>query len=106
MPPAILASGARRDMQNAARVIAQDNVSAARRFPRAVEAIARRIGEFPEIGVERLELASPPYRFVVVPGFSYVAVYDASQRPPAILRILHGARDLQDTLRGLPHNRP
>jgi len=105
MPTATLAAGARRDMQNAARTIARDNVSAARRFPRAVAAPARRIGDFPNIGVERLELASPPYRFVAIPGFPYVAVYNSIPRPPLILRILHGAQDLQDILRALPHNK-
>ncbi|WP_419253359.1 type II toxin-antitoxin system RelE/ParE family toxin [Caulobacter sp. ErkDOM-YI] len=101
---AILGPGARRDIYNVARVIAQDNVSAARRFPRAVAAVARQIGDFPEIGVERPDLASPPYRFAIVPGFPYVAVYDASPRPPVIRRILHGAQDLQDILRTLPRN--
>jgi len=34
-------------------------------------------------------------------GFPYVIVYDAGRRPPAIVRILHGARDLPEILRGL-----
>jgi toxin ParE1/3/4 len=105
MPVAILAPGARRDIHNAASVIAQNSISAARRFPRVVMVVARRIGDFPDIGVERSEIASPPYRFAAIPGFPHVAVYDADQRPPVILRILHGARDLQDILRALPRNR-
>jgi len=104
MSAATLATGARRDMRNAAHAIAQDNVSAARRFPRAVAAAARRIGDFPDIGVERLDLASPPYRFFAIPGFPYLAVYNSAPRPPTILRILHGARDLQDVLRALPQS--
>jgi plasmid stabilization system protein ParE len=99
---ATLTAGARRDMRNAAYAIAQDNISAARRFPRAVAVAARQIGDFPDIGVERLDLASPPYRFFAIPGFSYLAVYNSAPRPPSILRILHGARDLQDVLRTLP----
>jgi toxin ParE1/3/4 len=105
MPVAILAPSARRDMRNAANVIARDNISAARRFPKAVMVVARRIGDFPDIGVERPQVASPPYRFAAIPGFPHVAVYEAALRPPVIMRILHGARDLQDILRALPRNR-
>ncbi|WP_082539525.1 MULTISPECIES: type II toxin-antitoxin system RelE/ParE family toxin [unclassified Caulobacter] len=103
MPAAILAPGARRDVLNAARIIARDNVSAARRLPRTVVALAQRIGDFPDIGIERLDLASPPYRFVALPGFPHIVVYDAARRPPVILRILHGSRDLQSILKNLPH---
>jgi toxin ParE1/3/4 len=52
-------------------------------------------------GTRRPELATDPYRFAVVRGFPYIAVYDASARPPNIVRIVHGARDLPEVLRDL-----
>jgi toxin ParE1/3/4 len=52
-------------------------------------------------GARRPELAPDPYRFAVVRSFPYIVVYNASTRPPSIVRILHGARDLPDVLRDL-----
>jgi toxin ParE1/3/4 len=66
-----------------------------------VIAITRLVGDHPLIGTVRPELANEPFRFTVVRGFPYVVVYDASQRPPLIMRIVHGARDLTQVLRGL-----
>lgn len=83
-------------------MIARDNSSAARRLPRVVAEVAAQLGDFPGLGVERSDLASPPYRFTAIPGYPYIAVYDAARTPPVILRILHGARDLQTILRTLP----
>jgi hypothetical protein len=40
-------------------------------------------------------------RFVVLADFQFVIVYRASATPPRILRVLHGARDLQGTLRDM-----
>jgi toxin ParE1/3/4 len=56
------------------------------------------IGRFPKMGHERLDLADPPVRFYALRGFPYVVVYDADTRPPRILRVLHGARDLPQAL--------
>lgn len=59
------------------------------------------MGEHSHIGALRPELAGEPYRFVVLAGFPYVIVYNAERRPPLIVRILHGARDLPEILRNL-----
>ena len=53
------------------------------------------------VGSRRPDLADEPYRFTVVRGFPFVVVYNASARPPLIMRILHGARDLPEVLRDL-----
>jgi toxin ParE1/3/4 len=53
------------------------------------------------VGVRHLELARDPYRFAVVRGFPYIVIYDASTRPPTIVRVVHGARDLPEVLRDL-----
>ena len=63
--------------------------------------MAARIGEHPELGVIRPELAEDPYRFIMLTGFPYVIVYNADRHPPLILRLLHGARDLPIVLRNL-----
>ena len=67
----------------------------------AVRSLARHLGDHPMVGTRRPELALDPYRFAVVQGFPYIVVYDASTRPPTIVRIIHGARDLPEVLRDL-----
>ncbi len=62
---------------------------------------ARLVFEQPNCGVERLEIADAPHRFLVVRGFPYLLVYNADRRPPLIVRVLHGARDLPGLLSGL-----
>jgi toxin ParE1/3/4 len=98
--PAVLAPRARRDLLAAVRWIARDNQIAARALRDTIAQAAERIGVHRHIGVQRLELAGAPYRFLALTGFLYVIVYNADRTPPLILRILHGARDLPELLRG------
>jgi toxin ParE1/3/4 len=98
---AVLAPAARRDLLAAVRWIATDNPAAARGLRDGVVRAAERIGEHPHIGALRPELAGEPYRFVALTGFPFVVVYNAARRPPLIVRILHGARDLPEILRSL-----
>ena len=91
---ATLSRQALRDLTEAARWIAQDNPGAARAFRKSVDEAAARIGSQANIGVPRPRLAGAPYRFLVLSGFPYILVYNATRRPPRIARILHGARDL------------
>lgn len=99
--PAVFAPQARRDLLDAAQWIARDNRRATLALRDGIVAAAKRIGKMPEAGVERLDLADPPIRFLVLTGFPYILVYDAARRPPLVLRVLHGARDLPDLLRDL-----
>jgi toxin ParE1/3/4 len=62
---------------------------------------AERIGLHPQLGVSRPDIARDPYRFLALSGFPYVVVYNAERRPPLIVRVVHGARDLPDLLRDL-----
>jgi toxin ParE1/3/4 len=101
MTAAVLAPAARRDLLAAVRRISKDNPAAARGLRDGVVRAAERIGEHVHIGVRRPELAGEPYRFVALTGFSYVIVYNSGRRPPLIVRILHGARDLPAILRDL-----
>jgi plasmid stabilization system protein ParE len=66
-----------------------------------VVAAAHRIGSHPQLGVIRPGLAPEDVRFLVVGGFPYVIVYRWQAEPPRILRVLHGARDLEGTLRDM-----
>jgi toxin ParE1/3/4 len=101
MTSAPFAPRARRDLLAAARWIAKDNPAAARALRHAVAVAAERIGRHPESGKTRPEIAPPAYRFVPLTGFPYIIVYNANRRPPLILRVLHGARDLPEVLADL-----
>ncbi len=101
MSVALLSPAARRDLLEAVRWIAHDNPIAARALRNAVATAAMNIGQYVHFGVRRPDLADEPYRFVMLTGFPYVIVYNADRRPPLIVRILHGARDLPDLLRDL-----
>jgi toxin ParE1/3/4 len=89
------------DLDEAAKWIADNNRSAAKRLRRAVIALAERLAEYPLSGAARPELADERCRFVPLRGFPFIVIYDAARSPPLILRILHGARDLPEILRDL-----
>ena len=99
MTAAVLSPAARRDLLAAVQWIAKDNPAAARALRDAVVRAAEGIGEHSQLGTLRPDLAEAPYRFVILTGFPYVIVYNADRRPPLIVRILHGARDLPEVLR-------
>jgi len=46
-------------------------------------------------------IAPDEVRFLVLADFQFVLVYRATATPPRILRVLHGARDLQGALRDM-----
>jgi toxin ParE1/3/4 len=98
---AVFSPRARRDLLAAAQWIAQDSPDAARGLRDAVAAAAENIGAHPQMGVLRPDLTEEPYRFLALTGYSYVIVYNADRKPPLILRVLHGARDLPELLRDL-----
>jgi len=98
MPAAVLSPRARRDLLEAIAWIAKDNRPAARGLRGAVVAAAKRLGELPQLGRVIPELAGEPVRFLPLTGYPYILVYDADLKPPLILRVLHGARDLPDVL--------
>lgn len=100
MSAARLSPRARRDLIEAARWIARDDPQAATALRNAIVVAARRIGEHSGSGRERPQVLDPPGRFLVLTGFPYVLVYDADRRPPLVLRVLHGARDLPEVLAG------
>jgi len=98
---ATLSDRARRELLAAAEWIAEDNPIAAEGLIEAVEAAAETIGEHPQIGRRRPELARGPYRFLTLSGYPYLIAYAENEMPPIIVRIVHGARDLPRVLRDL-----
>lgn len=93
---AVFSPAARRDLVEAVRWIARDNPHAAQALRDAAIDAAGRIGEYPQIGKERPDLVDPSVRLLALTGFPYLMVYDGQARPPLVLRVLHGARDLPD----------
>lgn len=102
MSSATLAPRARNDLLEAISWITKANPAAARALRETVAGALERIGANPEIGSVRSDLAELPYRFLTLTGFPYVIVYNSQRLPPRVLRILHGARDIPDVLRGGP----
>jgi toxin ParE1/3/4 len=99
--PARLAPSARRDLLEATRLIAKENPTAAIALREAVAKVALTLGEHPDVGELRPTVANAPYRFLGLTGFPYLVDYDPEKRPPLIVRVLHGARDLPEVLRDL-----
>ena len=94
MTAATFTPRARRDLTAATRWIRKDNRAAARGLRDAVAKAAERIGRHPAIGSRRSDLLPEAYRFLSLPGFPYVIVYNAERDPPLIVAVLHAARDL------------
>lgn len=102
MNPASFAPQAKRDLIEAAAWIAKDNPIAAKALRDTLASAARRLGQYPELGNHRPDLTGPEIRFLVLTGFPYVVVYNAERRPPLILRVLHGGRDIPGVMKSCP----
>jgi toxin ParE1/3/4 len=63
--------------------------------------MAVHIARHPGVGRLRPEVTIKADRFVTLSRFPYVVVYDPGPTPPAIVRVLHGARDLPTILQEL-----
>ena len=98
MSAAVLSPQARSDLLEAVRWIARDDPATAKALRDSVASAARRLGTHPESGVAKPALADLPIRFLMLTGFPYVIVYDSKHKPPLILRVMHGARDLPEIL--------
>jgi plasmid stabilization system protein ParE len=83
-----------RELRAAAAWIAEDNPEAADGLLRAALRAAERVTERPAIARERLELAPVRFRFWSLRGYPYLLVFDVTQTPPVVARVVHQARDL------------
>ena len=79
--------------------ISQDNPEAADRVEEAIFRACDLLANSPLAGRVRKDLTSARVRvWVVQPYSKYLIVYDAEKKPPQIIRILHGARNLPSVL--------
>ncbi len=100
--PRNFAPRALRDLEEAARWLVQDGRQpVAERLLAAVLEAAERIADKPLLGRLRPSLLPPPYRFWSLTTLPYLLVYDPSQTPARILRLLHTSRDLPKVLTDL-----
>jgi toxin ParE1/3/4 len=88
---------AARDLEECARYIRKDSPRSARRFLRSAKATCRMLLRFPKIGSSygstRSELAE--LRVFPVKGFAnYLLFYRPIRQGIALVRVLHGARDI------------
>lgn len=91
------------DLIEQATFIAADNLEAAEQFLVAAEATFQQLGQLPGIG--RLSIFSNPLlqgiRQYPIKGFkNHLVFYRDQGSDVEILRVLHGARDLEATLEG------
>ena len=87
------------DVIDIAYYIAEDSLEAADRFAEAVDAAYEQLAEFPGMGVAR-DYSNPKLqgmRMWPVPGFKkYLIFYRANDAELQVLRVLHGARDIEN----------
>ncbi len=87
------------DLQTAARLIHQDNPTAARLFVEAAYNTFEFLGRNPGVGRQRADLGFPEIRSWRIDGFRrYLVFYRELPDRIQIWRVLHGARDLHQTL--------
>lgn len=89
---------AKRDIMRIADYIAEDSLDASDRFLDTTEESLQQLAEFPGMGVLR-DYNNPVYadmRMWPIPKFNkYLLFYRASEVELTIIRVLHGAQDLQ-----------
>jgi len=91
-----LARAAERDLEDITEWIARDSVDAALRVLDSLERAFSELGEMPGMGHRREDLTSEDFRFWSVYG--YLIVYDPATSPLAVVRVLHGRRDVSHEL--------
>lgn len=92
---------AKRDVLRAFVYIGENNLDAAERFLAAFDRDVRRLAEMPGIGARR-EFANPKLadlRSLPITGFTnYLIFYRYDDQHVQILRVIHGARDVERAL--------
>ena len=93
-----LSPQAAEDIRQAWAYIARDNLAAAGRFRLRIHEACRTIAQNPHIGHRREDLTAKPVLFW--PEGQYLIVYNPARTPIEVVRVLHGARDLNRELTG------
>jgi plasmid stabilization system protein ParE len=86
------------DLAEIAAYLRQSSPEAAHRVLITLRQAMQRLASMPGLGHLRPDLADEPLRFWSV--YSYLIIYRSEEKPIQILRILHGARDVQSLLNG------
>jgi len=86
-----LSGPAQRDLREIGGYIAQDNTAAALRFLELLRAKCESLGEMPGMGREREELGAGLRSFA---AGRYVIFYREREDGIEVVRVLHGARDV------------
>jgi toxin ParE1/3/4 len=104
-PAARFLPAAERDVDAIADYIAKDSVDAALRFYDAVRSDARKLAEMPGMG-PTWDFESPAHadvRFWPVRGFpNHLIFYRPAPDGIEVIRVIHGARDLERQIRRPP----
>jgi len=97
MRPFRLTPAAEDDLFDIWSFIARDNQEAADRLQTELLAACQRVADKPDTGHWRRDLTDKPVRFFTVRQ-TYLIVYDPASQPLAVIRLLHGARDVSAQL--------
>lgn len=84
---------ARKDLKEIWEYIARDSIDRADMVLERIERALQRLARSPGVGHIREDLADEHHRFF--PVFSYLIAYLHDKRPIQIVRVIHGARDVE-----------
>ena len=93
----LLSPEAKEDLREIQRYLVREGGRRLARYVlQEIAAAFRLLASHPDAGHLRKDLTPLPVKFW--PVFSYLVVYDAAARPLAIVRVLHGRRDVEEIL--------
>lgn len=92
-----LTGPAKADVREIVAYVRQRNTRAATRVRSELQATMRQLADFPGMGHTRPEVGDDTLRFWAV--YSYLIVYWHPTKPLQVIRVLHGARDVENALR-------
>ena len=95
MARVLLTPLAESDLEAIWLTVALDNPTAADRLLARIGEKLERLGDFPDMGAPRPELA--PGARLLVEG-SYLVLYETMNDGVLVVRVVHGARDLTDLI--------
>jgi plasmid stabilization system protein ParE len=93
----VLTDLAKDDIREIIAYIRQRSPQSAKKVRAELRSAMRNLADFPHIGHLRPDLADEPLRFWSV--YSYLIAYLPDTKPLQIIRVLHGARNLEDFFR-------
>lgn len=93
MTPFLLTPAALSDLQDISNFVAADSPANATKILRALEDAMRLLARRPRLGRQRDDLGDEPLRMFFV--HSFAIIYKPDTRPLQIVRVLHGARDIE-----------